>query len=61
MSNNKVIPTIGVRGIQFRSRIEAQWVYIFEKLIWNWEYEPIDLDGYILDFIIKFGDEDIII
>ena len=42
MSNNKGIPTIGVRGIQFRSRIEAQWAYIFEKLEWNWEYEAID-------------------
>ncbi len=61
MSNNKGIPTIGVRGIQFRSRIEAQWAYIFEKLGWNWEYEPIDLEGYIPDFIIKFGDEDILI
>lgn len=57
MSNNKGIPTIGVRGIQFRSRIEAQWAYIFEKLEWNWEYEPIDLEGYIPDFIIKFDDE----
>jgi hypothetical protein len=59
--SNKGIPTIGVRGIQFRSRIEAQWAYIFEKLEWNWEYEPIDLDGYIPDFIIKFDDEEILI
>jgi hypothetical protein len=58
MSNNKGIPTIGVRGIQFRSRIEAQWAYIFEKLEWNWEYEPIDLEGYIPDFIIKFDGDD---
>ena len=58
MSNNKGIPTIGVRGIQFRSRIEAQWAYIFEKLEWNWEYEPIDLEGYIPDFIIKFNDDE---
>ena len=61
MSNNKGIPTIGVRGIQYRSRIEAQWAYIFEKLEWNWEYEPIDLDGYIPDFIIKFDEEEILI
>jgi len=62
MSNNKGIPTIGVRGIQFRSRIEAQWAYIFEKLEWNWEYEPIDLEGYIPDFIIKFdNDKEILI
>ena len=61
MSNNKGIPTIGVRGIQFRSRIEAQWAYIFEKLEWNWEYEPIDLEGYIPDFIIKFDNKEILI
>ena len=61
MSNNKGIPTIGVRGIQYRSRIEAQYAYIFEKLGWDWEYEPIDLEGYIPDFIIKFGDEEFLI
>lgn len=56
MSNHKGIPTIGARGIQFRSRIEAQWAYIFEMLEWNWDYEPIDLQGYIPDFIIRFDD-----
>ena len=62
MSNHKGIPTIGARGIQFRSRIEAQWAYIFETLEWDWEYEPIDLQGYIPDFIIKFdGDNEILI
>jgi hypothetical protein len=61
MSNNKGIPTIGVRGIQFRSRIEAQWAYTFEKLGWDWEYEPIDLQGYIPDFIIKFDEDEILI
>jgi hypothetical protein len=61
MSNNKGIPTIGVRGIQYRSRIEAQYAYIFEKLGWDWEYEPIDLEGYIPDFIIKFGGEEFLI
>ena len=48
------IPTVGPKGIQFRSRIEAQWAYIFEALKWKWEYEPIDLNGYIPDFIITF-------
>ena len=48
------IPTIGPKNIQFRSRIEAQWAYMFEALKWNWEYEPIDLNGYIPDFIITF-------
>jgi hypothetical protein len=61
MLHNKGIPTIGARGIQFRSRIEALWAYIFEKLHWDWEYEPIDLDGYIPDFIIKFGEDEILI
>lgn len=55
------IPTLGVRGIQFRSRIEAQWAYIFEKFGWNWEYEPIDLIGYIPYFIINFGNTQILI
>jgi hypothetical protein len=54
MSEYKGIPTVGPRGIQFRSRIEAQWAYLFEDFGWNWEYEPIDLNGYIPDFIITF-------
>ena len=49
------IPTIGVRGIQFRSRLEAQWASVFEQLMWNWEYEPFDMNGYIPDFIITFN------
>lgn len=48
------IPTIGPRGIQFRSRLEARWAYFFDMLKWDWEYEPIDLKGYIPDFIISF-------
>ena len=49
------IPTIGVREIQFRSRLEAQWASVFEQLMWNWEYEPFDMNGYIPDFIITFA------
>ena len=48
------IPTTGINGIRFRSRIEAQWAEMFTKLGWEWEYEPIDLKGYIPDFILKF-------
>jgi len=51
---HKGIPTIGPRGIQFRSRIEAHWAYLFDELGWDWEYEPIDLNGYIPDFVLKF-------
>ena len=48
------IPTIGPRGIRFRSRIEAQWAYLFDEVGFVWEYEPIDLAGYIPDFILTF-------
>lgn len=48
------IPTFGPRGIKYRSRIEARWAYVFDKLDWKWEYEPIDLKNYIPDFIISF-------
>jgi len=54
MSTYTNIPTIGIYGIQFRSRIEAKWAEMFTKLGWVWEYEPFDLKGYIPDFIIKF-------
>lgn len=48
------IPTFGPRGLRFRSRIEARWAWIFERLGWRWEYEPYDLTGYIPDFILTF-------
>ena len=32
---------------RFRSRIEARWAAFFDKMNWPWEYEPIDLAGYI--------------
>jgi hypothetical protein len=47
------IPT-RYRGINFRSRLEAKWAVFFDELNWEWEYEPIDLSGYIPDFIISF-------
>ena len=54
MNSNIGIPTIGARGLQFRSRLEAQWSFVFTELNWNWEYEPYDLNGYIPDFIVVF-------
>ena len=39
-------------GHLFRSRLEARWAAMFDQLKWNWVYEPIDLHGYIPDFII---------
>lgn len=38
-------------GVQFRSRLEARWAAFFDIVDWKWDYEPIDLAGYIPDFI----------
>jgi hypothetical protein len=40
-------------GVQFRSRLEARWAAFFDLIRWKWEYEPIDLDGYIPDFVLE--------
>lgn len=42
------------RGIEFRSRLEARWAAFFDLCGWDWEYEPIDFDGWFPDFAI-FG------
>jgi DNA-directed RNA polymerase subunit RPC12/RpoP len=47
------IPTL-YKGRQFRSRLEARWAAMFDCLHWPFEYEPIELEGYIPDFIITF-------
>lgn len=39
-------------GIQFRSRLEARWAAFFDILGWTWDYEPIDCDGWIPDFVL---------
>lgn len=41
-------------GVQFRSRLEARWAAFFDLCGWKWDYEPIDLEGYIPDFIVAF-------
>ena len=46
------IPTT-YRGIRFRSRLEAKWATVFDLLGWSWEYEPLDLNGWIPDFLIR--------
>jgi hypothetical protein len=51
--SRKAIPTV-YNGIEFRSRLEAKWAAMFDLIGWRWEYEPIDLAGYIPDFIIGF-------
>jgi len=47
------IPTF-YGGVQFRSRLEARYACFFDLLGWVWDYEPIDLNGYIPDFILRF-------
>lgn len=46
------IPT-RYRGVRFRSRLEARWAALFDLLGWQWEYEPLDLNGYIPDFALR--------
>tara|TARA_B110000483_G_scaffold228800_2_gene292031 strand:+ start:202 stop:1503 length:1302 start_codon:yes stop_codon:yes gene_type:complete len=55
------ITTTGPAGISFRSRIEAQWAYVFDVMGFDWEYEPLDLKGYIPDFILKYKGTPILI
>jgi hypothetical protein len=45
----RAIPTM-YGGVQFRSRLEARWAAFFDIAGWRWQYEPIDLDGWIPDF-----------
>ncbi|HUT60271.1 MAG TPA: hypothetical protein VNA25_20695 [Phycisphaerae bacterium] len=49
----QAIPTM-YRGTQFRSRLEATWAAFFDILEWPWKYEPVDLKGYIPDFVLPF-------
>jgi hypothetical protein len=45
------IPT-QYRGVNFRSRLEARWAAFFDLLHWDWQYEPLDLAGWIPDFAV---------
>jgi len=42
------------RGIRFRSRLESKWAAFFDEVGWRWQYEPIDFEGWIPDFVL-FG------
>jgi hypothetical protein len=41
-------------GTWFRSRLEARWAAFFDLCRWSWDYEPLDLRGYIPDFVLSF-------
>ena len=45
----KAIPTT-YSNARFRSRLEAKWAAFFDLCGWRWEYEPLDLDGWVPDF-----------
>lgn len=51
----KAIPTT-YNGVRFRSRLEAKWAAFMDTVGWRWDYEPIDLNGYIPDFILTRRD-----
>lgn len=53
MGRMRAIPTV-YAGVQFRSRLEARWAAFFDVVGWPWEYEPLDLAGYIPDFVLAF-------
>jgi hypothetical protein len=38
------------KGVMFRSRLEARWAAFFDLVGWEWEYEPVDLNGWTPDF-----------
>lgn len=50
---NRSIPT-RYNGTTFRSRLEARWAAFFDQLGWKWDYEPVDLKGYIPDFLLAW-------
>lgn len=48
-------------SVTFRSRLEAKWAAFFDLLNWPWQYEPIDLSGYIPDFILVFSNAPVLV
>lgn len=45
------IPTT-FAGRRYRSRLEARWAAFFTLLEWPFEYEPVDFNGWIPDFVL---------
>lgn len=53
------IPTT-YKGVRFRSRLEARYAAFFDEVEWPWQYEPIDLSGYVPDFILGLESGDVL-
>lgn len=51
----KAHPTM-YNGVQYRSRLEARWAAFFDLAGWVHEYEPVDLNGWSPDFLIRGND-----
>lgn len=54
----KSIPTV-YAGVKFRSRLEARWAAFFDLRGIEWDYEPIDFDGWAPDFRLKLAGHDL--
>lgn len=39
-------------GVNFRSRLEATWAAFFDLADIPWSYEPLDLNGWVPDFVL---------
>lgn len=52
MYTKQVLPTT-LYGINFRSRLEAQWAVFFNLQKWKWVYEPFELNGLVPDFLVS--------
>jgi hypothetical protein len=48
------------RGVEFRSRLEATWAAYFDLCEIAWSYEPVDLEGWVPDFVLKHGAHEIL-
>lgn len=64
-SVGSIVQRVGIptryRGVMMRSRLEARWAAFFDAMYWRWAYEPIDLAGYIPDFILEFDVGDLLV
>lgn len=40
-------------GVRFRSRLEATWAAFFDLAGIAWDYEPVDFEGWVPDFVLR--------
>ena len=52
MPKYKSTPT-QYNGVNFRSRLEANWAVFFDLCCISWKYEPVECEGWVPDFMIK--------